>query len=73
MAEEKKTKRKIVSWITVNGKHIPVFEGESEKDAVNRTIAKDNEDMKEKQIKGYQKKIDELNNLKSGKVTYTHK
>ena len=42
--------KEIKDWITVNHKHIPIYDGESKQDAVNRAIAKDNEDTKEKQI-----------------------
>ena len=42
--------REVKGWFTLNGKHIPIFEGESKQDAVNRSIAKDNEDLKNKQI-----------------------
>ena len=42
--------REVKQWITVNGKHVPIFDGETEKQAINRAIAKDNEDIKEKQI-----------------------
>lgn len=30
--------KKIVGWFTMNGKHIPVFEGESKADAVKRSV-----------------------------------
>ena len=55
------TDAKIVGWITVNGKHIPLREGESKKDAINKAIVKDNEDIKEKQIAQRQKEADERN------------
>lgn len=42
--------KKITGWFTMNGKHIPIFEGESQKDATNRAIAKANEDKKNKDI-----------------------
>ena len=32
--------KKITGWFTMNGKHIPLFEGESKKDAVNRSLKK---------------------------------
>ena len=32
--------RKVKQWITVNGHHIPIFEGESKQDAVDRVIKK---------------------------------
>lgn len=44
------SERKITGWFTMNGKHIPIFEGESKADAVNRSIAKDNEDKKQADI-----------------------
>ena len=31
----------IIGWITVNGKHVPLMEGESKADAVKRSLAKD--------------------------------
>lgn len=31
--------KKVTGWFTMNGKHIPVFEGESKKDAVKRSIS----------------------------------
>ena len=63
------TDAKIVAWITVNGKHIPLREGESKKDAINKAIVKDNEDIKEKQIAQRQKEADERN----GKVVSADK
>ena len=63
------TDAKIVGWITVNGKHVPLREGESKKDAINKYIAKDNEDIKEKQIAQRQKEADERN----GKVVSADK
>ena len=53
--------REVKGWFTLNGKHIPIFEGESKQDAVNRSIAKDNEDLKNKQIGVWQQKINEMN------------
>ena len=38
-----------VGWVTVNGKHVPIFEGESKEDAVARSIST-NEDKKNEQI-----------------------
>lgn len=40
----------VEQWITVNGVHIPIHEGESKEDAVNKAIAKHNEDKKESDI-----------------------
>lgn len=36
--------KKAVGWFTMNGKHIPLFEGESKEDAVKRSISKGKED-----------------------------
>ena len=56
-------------WITVNGRHIPVYEGETKDQAVNRYIAKQNEETKEKQIAKHKEQADKLN----GKTTDTEK
>ena len=61
--------RQIKDWITVNGKHIPLYEGESKEDAVNRAIAKHNEEVKEKQIAKNKEQSDEL----SGKTSKEQK
>ena len=56
-----KEQREVEKWITVNGKHIPVFKGESTNDAYNRVVAKDNEDIKQKQIAKRKEETDKLN------------
>ena len=48
-------------WITVNGRHILIGDGESREDAINRAIAKKNEDIKEKQINQNKAQADKLN------------
>lgn len=53
--------REIERWITVNGARVPIFNGESQKDAVNRAIAKENEKNKEQQIAKNQEERDRLN------------
>ena len=53
--------RKITGWFTMNGKHVPIYEGESKKDAVNRAVANSNEDTKEKQIAKAKEQADKLN------------
>ena len=58
--------KKIVSWVTVHGQHVPVYEGETKKDAVSRNN-KSKSSSKKSGASGYLKKIDKLNNLKSGK------
>lgn len=45
----------------MNGHHIPIYEGESKQDAINRSIAKKNEDIKERQIAENKKQADQLN------------
>lgn len=51
-------------WITVNGRHILLQDGESPKDAINRSIAEKNEDIKEQQIARAKKEADRLNGKK---------
>lgn len=53
--------KEIKQWITVNGQHIPIYEGESKEDAVNRAIKNKDEDDKEKQIAKNKKQADTLN------------
>ena len=48
-------------WITVNGRHVPIYEGESSNDAYNRAIAKLNEDTKERQISQAMQQANALN------------
>lgn len=59
--------REIKDWITVNGKHIPIFDGESKQDAINRSIAKDNEDKKKSDIAKSQAERDKLNGKDTSK------
>lgn len=54
--------REVTGWITVNGIHIPIYDGQSKSDAVNSYIAKKNEETKVKQIKANKKQADKLNN-----------
>lgn len=53
--------REVEQWITVNGQHIPIYSGESKQDAINRHIAKQNEDKKNHDIEQNKKQADELN------------
>jgi len=53
--------REVKQWITVNGQHIPIMDGESKDKAVNRYIAEKNEDTKEKQIAKAKEQADKLN------------
>ena len=55
------SEKQVKDWFTMNGKHIPIFEGESKQDAVNRSIAKDNEDKKQADIERNKKEADILN------------
>lgn len=48
-------------WITVNGRHIPIYEGESKQDAYNKAVAKMNEDKKKADIERNKKESDKLN------------
>ena len=53
--------RKITGWFTMNGNHIPIYEGETTRDAMNRAVAKMNEDKKNEQIKKNKEQADKLN------------
>lgn len=55
------SERKIESWITIKGNHIPIYEGESKADAVNRYTAKMNENKKNSDIAKAQIERDRLN------------
>lgn len=59
--------REPVAWITVNGSRVPIFEGESKTDAVNRSIAKNNEDKKARDIANNKKQSD---NARQGQKPY---
>ena len=48
------------AWITVNGKRVPIFAGESKADAVKNALSKD-QDTKEKQINQNKKEADKRN------------
>ena len=61
--------KEIKDWITVNHKHIPIYEGESKQDAVNRAIAKDNEEQKQKDIEKRNREIERLNPSTQKKVS----
>lgn len=60
-----------IGWITVHGKHVPLFEGESKADAVQRAMGgksdgekisdKSPDDTKSKQIEANKKEGDKLN------------
>ena len=39
-----------VAWITINGKHVPIYKNDSQRDIYNRSVAKSNEDIKNRQI-----------------------
>lgn len=53
--------REVERWITVNGTKVPIFAGESEKDAINRSIAKSNSDKREHDIAQNKEQADKLN------------
>ena len=61
-------KKEPIDWITVNGKHIPIFEGESKQDAYNRAVAKDNDDKKKSDIERNKREADKLNEKNSDKL-----
>lgn len=55
------SEKKVVDWFTSNGKHIPIYEGESKDDALNRSIALQNEDKKQADIKKNKEQAEKLN------------
>lgn len=57
-------KKEPIKWITVNGVHVPIFEGEDTEIAVKNHFAKQvnkDADEKKKQIQSHQKEADRLN------------
>lgn len=59
-----------IGWITVHGKHVPLFEGESKSDAISRVFdskqsADSEKSEKEKQISENEKEADKLNSESS--------
>ena len=65
--------REIKQWITVNGNHIPIYENESNYDAMRRFIAEKNEAIKQSQIEKNKEQADLLNNKKTVKKSMTLK
>ena len=64
------SERKVVSWITIKGIHIPIFEKESEQDAVNKSIAKKNEEIKQRQIENNRKQVEQIKQSQLPKRIY---
>lgn len=64
--------REPIGWITVSGVHVPLFEGESKQDAINRAIAKHNEDKKEADIKRNQAEAKEAHDRLSSNNSEFH-
>lgn len=50
-----------VVWITMNGRHVPIYKEDSRQDIINRTIANNNADTKNRQIAENQRQSDRLN------------
>ena len=70
--------REVKDWITINGQHVPIYEGESKQDAYNRSVAKYNEDKKESDIAKQKEQVKdrlkaEISKNKSIKDTLTGK
>lgn len=58
---------KDITWVTINGQHIPIGAGESKDEAVKKFLAKkrdSNADNKDRQIENSKKVADELNKEK---------
>ena len=53
--------KQVKDWITVNHQHIPIYEGESKQDAINRSAVLQNEKKKESEIQQNQKDAKKLN------------
>lgn len=70
--------REPVGWITVHGKHVPLFEGESKSDAISRafdskSFANSEKSEKEKQISKNEMDAKELNKSDSQSGMQSHK
>lgn len=52
-------------WITVNGRHIKIEEGQSKKEAISKAIARSNSDSKAKQIAKNKAEADKRNRAKA--------
>ena len=52
---KKKEEREVKQWITVRGKHVPIYDGESKEDAVHRVV----DDNKKSDTKKTEKKTDD--------------
>ena len=68
--------QKIETWITVNGNHIPILEGESKKEAVDKFVKNQNrvdteQDTKKKQIKANKDEADKKNTTSESPVVHT--
>lgn len=49
--------KEVKQWITMNGKHIPIFEGESKADAVKRALGKSGEKVGSKKEEGSRSRV----------------
>ena len=54
--------RQVKDWITIDGNHVPIYEGESKQDAFNRSVALMNENKKKADIERNKQEADKLNN-----------
>lgn len=70
--------KEVKQWITVNGQHVPIFEGQSKQDAIDKALKHQknvdkDEDKKEKQISQNKKEAEKLNkadtNTSTEKIT----
>ena len=59
--------RKVKTWFTVNGKHIPIFEGETKQDVVDRLKkgARKGRDSQPKKILSHSQHLDKAKDLKN--------
>lgn len=56
-------------WVTINGRHVLIKEGESATEALNRSIAESNADLKKKQIAQNKAQSDKLNGKQTMKMS----
>lgn len=57
--------REVKDWITINHKHVPIYDGESKQDVYNRIVANANEEKKTNDIKRNQAEAEKLNGKNS--------
>jgi len=62
--------REVKNWVTINGNHVPIYDGESVQDAFNRSVAMQNESKKERDIAKAKEQAEQLNPTKVNKDNF---